>query len=176
MSAADGLRIEPYDADRLAIALPLSHRLAASPDLKLSDIAEEQMIIWPRSQGPGFHDQVMRLCGEAGFAPCIAQEAHGMHAVLSLVAVEMGLAIVPASMASVLPAEPFTTPIALKTNEILLQPSTCTHICTHANGGLGCRFSILVSSDGNAPLPWSANIFARGPRIFCEQCQPPRLF
>lgn len=105
LSAADGLRIEPYDADRLAIALPRSHRLAASPDLKLSDIAGEQMVIWPRSQGPGFYDQVMRLCGEAGFAPCIVQEAHGMHAVLSLVAIEMGLAIVPASMASVRPGE-----------------------------------------------------------------------
>jgi len=37
--------------------------------------------------------------------PDIVQEAHGMHAVLSLVAVEAGVAIVPASMASIRPDE-----------------------------------------------------------------------
>ena len=41
----------------------------------------------------------MSLCAAAGFRPNVVQEAHGMHAVLSLVAVETGIAIVPASMA-----------------------------------------------------------------------------
>jgi DNA-binding transcriptional LysR family regulator len=45
------------------------------------------------------------LCLDAGFSPAVRHEAHGMHAVLSLVAVEAGVAIVPASMASIRPAE-----------------------------------------------------------------------
>lgn len=112
LGAAEGLRLEPFDTDRLAIALPAVHRLADSPDVQLADIAGEQMVIWPRSQGAGFYDQVTRLCGEAGFAPSIVQEAHGMHAVLSLVAVEVGVAIVPASMASVRPSEIRYRPLA----------------------------------------------------------------
>lgn len=96
-----GLQIAPFDMDQLAIALPSSHALSQATGVAISDLAGEQFVSWPRDQGRGFHDQVMRLCTTAGFTPDVSQEAHGMHAVLSLVAVEAGVAIVPASMASI---------------------------------------------------------------------------
>lgn len=97
----DGLLVEPFSTDRLAIALPASHRFAVSEQVSLNEFKHEPFVIWPRDQGPGFYDRVTRLCGSAGFAPRIVQEAHGMHGVLALVAVEIGIAIVPASMATV---------------------------------------------------------------------------
>lgn len=100
-----GLVAAPFDADRLAIALPASHRLARAGGVSVRDLADEPFVSWPREQGRGFHDRVARLCAAAGFAPAVAQEAHGMHAVLSLVAVEVGVAIVPGSMASIRPGE-----------------------------------------------------------------------
>lgn len=100
-----GLHVEAFDADRLAIALPVAHRLAGRETVRLSDLADEQFVLWPASEGRGFHDRVVQLCAEAGFAPDVAQEAHGMHGVLSLVAVETGVSIVPASMATVRPGE-----------------------------------------------------------------------
>ncbi len=106
-----GLLTAPFDADRLAIALPSGHRLVEAPNVVVADLAGEPFVSWPRGEGRGFHDQVTRLCAAAGFAPDIAQEAHGMHAVLSLVAVEAGVAIVPASMASIRPAEIVYRPI-----------------------------------------------------------------
>ncbi len=68
-------------------------------DLSLRDLANEQFVLWPAMEGRGFHVKVIRLCTEAGFVPTVVQEAHGMHAVLSLVAVEAGISIVPQSMA-----------------------------------------------------------------------------
>lgn len=96
-----GLLTAVFDHDRLAVALPASHRLAGEADLPVAALADEPFVLWPRAQGPGFYDQVMRLCAAAGFSPQVVQEAHGMHAVLSLVAVEAGVAMVPASMATI---------------------------------------------------------------------------
>jgi DNA-binding transcriptional LysR family regulator len=88
-----------FDQDRLAIALPRAHALAQADDLEVAALAEQPFVLWPAREGQGFHAQVLRLCAAAGFVPQVVQEAHGMHAVLSLVAVEAGVAIVPASMA-----------------------------------------------------------------------------
>ncbi|MNN85962.1 DNA-binding transcriptional activator XapR [compost metagenome] len=66
---------------------------------------DEPFVSWPSAEGIGFHAQVLGLCTAAGFTPRVVQEAQGMHAVLSLVAVEAGVAIVPASMAGFRPEE-----------------------------------------------------------------------
>lgn len=98
---AGGLELLPFDRDRLAIALPADHRLAASA--RLGDLADEPFVLWPAAQGQGFHDLAMRLCGASGFTPRIAQEAFGMHAVLSLVAAGAGVGLIPARMARLQP-------------------------------------------------------------------------
>ncbi|MCF7749594.1 LysR family transcriptional regulator [Bacillus subtilis subsp. subtilis] len=96
---AGDMHLRDFDADHLAIALPRSHRLLDHGPVTLPDVANEPFVLWPAREGQGFHAQVLRLCAAAGFVPQVVQEAHGMHAVLSLVAVEAGIAIVPASMA-----------------------------------------------------------------------------
>ncbi|MGO4833202.1 LysR family transcriptional regulator [Rhizobiaceae sp. 2RAB30] len=97
--AAD-LSLHFFDHDRLSIALPCSHPLASVQEVSVNDLANEDFVLWPVAQGPGFHLKVIRLCTSAGFVPKVVQEAHGMHAVLSLVAVEAGVSIVPQSMAA----------------------------------------------------------------------------
>jgi DNA-binding transcriptional LysR family regulator len=106
-----GLRAEAFDTDRLAIALPVAHPLARQATVNLADLADEPFVLWPAREGRGFHDRVVRLCAEAGFAPRVAQEAHGMHGVLSLVAVETGVSVVPASMTAVRAAEVRCVPL-----------------------------------------------------------------
>jgi len=92
------LDVRPFDWDRLVMALPRAHRLATA-EMSLADLADEPFVLWPAREGRGFHQRAMRLCAGAGFAPDIVHEAHGMHAVLSLVAVGAGVALVPGSMA-----------------------------------------------------------------------------
>ena len=107
-----GLRVEVFDEDRLAIAVPMSHELAQRDRLSLSDLSDAPFVIWPSAEGQGFHHHVVKLCVAAGFVPRIVQEAHQMHGVLSLVAVEMGVAIVPASMTGFRRDEIRYTPIS----------------------------------------------------------------
>ena len=95
-----GLRMIPFDEDRLAIAVPVTHRLASRAKVELSELAEEPFVIWPAAEGRGFHRRVEKLCSEAGFIPRVVQEAHHIHSVLSLVAAEVGVSVVPASMTS----------------------------------------------------------------------------
>ena len=96
---ADEIELTGFDRDRLCLALPRDHPLAGRPDLALADAAQEPFVLWPMAEGRGFLLRAVRLCAEAGFVPNVAQEAHGMHAVLSLVAVGAGVSIVPESMA-----------------------------------------------------------------------------
>lgn len=99
LAEADEIELTRFDRDRLCLALPRDHLLAGRPNLALPDAAQEQFVLWPMVEGRGFHLQAVRLCTEAGFVPNVVQEAHGMHAVLSLVAVGAGVSIVPESMA-----------------------------------------------------------------------------
>ncbi|WNH49666.1 LysR substrate-binding domain-containing protein [Stenotrophomonas aracearum] len=95
---AEDMQLQRFDTDRLAIALPRAHPLAQGDAVTIAELADEPFVLWPAREGRGFHSQVVRLCAAAGFTPRVVQEAHGMHAVLSLVAVEAGISVVPASM------------------------------------------------------------------------------
>lgn len=86
-----------FDKDRFCIAMPVNHPLATKNTV-LAELKNEPFLIWPRVQGKGFYDRAVKLCNNAGFSPNIVQEAHQMQAILSLVAVEAGIAIVPQSM------------------------------------------------------------------------------
>lgn len=103
LADAEGIELHGFDHDRLCMALPIDHPLLRQDRLTLADLADEGFVLWPMIEGRGFHHQVIRLCAHAGFAPQVTQEAHGMHAVLSLVAVGAGVSIVPESMASFRP-------------------------------------------------------------------------
>jgi len=109
---AEDMQLQAFDSDRLAIALPRAHPLAQRDAVNVAALADEAFVLWPAREGRGFHSQVVRLCAASGFTPRVVQEAHGMHAVLSLVAVEAGISVVPASMAGFRSAEVAYHPLA----------------------------------------------------------------
>lgn len=82
----------------LMAALPLSHPLAKKISIRLSQLAGESFILFPRALGPHFFDQIVGACQRAGFVPKIAQEAIQMGTIVSLVAIGLGVALVPASL------------------------------------------------------------------------------
>jgi DNA-binding transcriptional LysR family regulator len=84
--------------ESLMAALPVSHPLAKKATIKLSQLAGEPFILFPRALGPNFFDQIVGACRRAGFGPKIAQEAVQMATIVSLVATGLGVALVPASL------------------------------------------------------------------------------
>lgn len=84
--------------ERLLVAVPATHRLADRDAVQLREIAREAFILFPRAQGPGSHDRILRLCHEAGFVPEIVQEAVEMQTIAGLVAAGLGVSIVPESV------------------------------------------------------------------------------
>ena len=80
------------------MVLPLTTRFAPDERLPLSALSEEPFVLFPRAISPGVHDQVISLCNQAGFSPTIAQEATELHTILGLVAVGIGVSLLPASV------------------------------------------------------------------------------
>ena len=85
--------------DRLVVALPVAHPLAALPGaLSLSQLAAEPLIIYPREPRPNYADQVLSLFKDRGFTPEIVHEAKEVQTAIGLVAAEEGICIVPTSL------------------------------------------------------------------------------
>ncbi len=95
---ARGLEVETVFQENLIVVLPQQHRLATSWRIFLEDLADEPFVMFNATRGPGLYAHIMIACARAGFTPRIVQEAHHMRTLIGLVAAEIGLTIVPASL------------------------------------------------------------------------------
>jgi len=84
--------------ESLAIALPSNHSLANQDKVSLQSLMEESFILFPRFLAPGLYDAIVSFCQQVGFSPRVTQEAIQMQTIVSLVAADMGVAIVPESL------------------------------------------------------------------------------
>ncbi|GGL82493.1 LysR family transcriptional regulator [Deinococcus aerolatus] len=75
----------------LVAALPAGHPLARKRKLKISDLAPEPFVFFPRQLRATYFDQVMRWCAGADFTPNVVQEAIEVPTLLSLVAAGVGV-------------------------------------------------------------------------------------
>ncbi len=94
----EGLSLEPVFREPLMVAMPQNHQIKGKTSISLRMLAKESFIMIPRQRGPGFFDYIIALCQKEGFSPHIALEASQFHTIIGLVAAEIGIAIVPASM------------------------------------------------------------------------------
>jgi DNA-binding transcriptional LysR family regulator len=85
-------------AQKFALAVPSGHPLAARERVHLRELAAENFIAFPSSEGVGFATAFLEACQSAGFQPRVVQEASQMQAIVTLVACGLGIALVPESM------------------------------------------------------------------------------
>ena len=96
-----GLATTALPDEPTVIALPANHPLAARESLRLSDLAGEAMILFPRSVGPGLRDEIFAACAASGFTPVLGQEAQRTADTINLVAAHLGVSVVPQSLTQV---------------------------------------------------------------------------
>lgn len=90
----DQLIWEPLAAERLELAVPPGHPLAARKRIRLPEVAGEPFVAL--SGVSEFREISDRLCREAGYSPAVAFEADDVATVRALVGAGLGVAILPA--------------------------------------------------------------------------------
>ncbi|MBI0538079.1 LysR family transcriptional regulator [Roseomonas sp. KE2513] len=98
------IRIRPLGDDHLLVALPEGHALLAAPNpLPLALLADEAMLMLPRSISPAYADAMVAACHGAGFAPRTVREVGSAMAQLGFVSAGLGVALVSSGMARLRP-------------------------------------------------------------------------
>lgn len=94
--AVSGVQSDVVSEEPLLAVLPSNHPAAAQQRLRLEDLRTDTFILFPPTIGPLF-DTVVSACHAAGFEPAIGQQAFHIGAILTLVAAELGVSLVPSS-------------------------------------------------------------------------------
>jgi len=97
----EGVRVRRLPDEPMLIALPASHPLAVETALPLTALAAEPFVLFPRGVGLSLYDQIVKSCRTSGFDPVIGQEAPQISSVVNLVAADLGVSIVPQSIAQI---------------------------------------------------------------------------
>jgi DNA-binding transcriptional LysR family regulator len=102
LGEAAGLVIETLFDEEMVVALPEGHRLTRLRSLPLTALAQESFVLFPRPVGSGLYDEIISACRRAGFGPQIGHEVRQVTSIANLVAADLGVSLVPASMRQVL--------------------------------------------------------------------------
>ncbi|WP_107766925.1 LysR substrate-binding domain-containing protein [Nocardioides terrigena] len=95
--AGEGLHLRVIESEPLVLAVAADHRLATAPKVSMSDLRAEPFVLFAGTSS-AVNDAVLRSCRTAGFVPHREHEAAGISVLLPLVAADLGVALVPASV------------------------------------------------------------------------------
>ncbi|CAM5216086.1 HTH-type transcriptional regulator BenM [Castellaniella defragrans] len=93
----------PMVEDQLAVAVPLTHRLAGANQVHLSELAEEDFVMFARRVSPLYFDCITSACRSKGFSPRILHEVRSVASQVAFVSCGQGIALVPSSLKRLAP-------------------------------------------------------------------------
>lgn len=85
---------EPYVA-----ALPNSHPLAKNRAIALNELSDDAFVLYPPKPEPSVTGLIVAACQASGFTPRLAQEVLHLQTAIGLVAVGVGVSLVPETVA-----------------------------------------------------------------------------
>jgi DNA-binding transcriptional LysR family regulator len=92
------LSLAVWKREPLLLALPKDHALAKRRAIKLSELKDENWVMVSRSAAPAFREQFDRLSAGADLHACVVQESERVAAVLTMVAADQGVSLLPQSL------------------------------------------------------------------------------
>lgn len=85
--------------EMLCVALPPTHKLSSRTGLlRLEELSDDAMVVYPKTPRPSFADQVLALFRARDVKPAVVHEVRELQTALGLVAADTGVCIVPASV------------------------------------------------------------------------------
>jgi DNA-binding transcriptional LysR family regulator len=95
-----GLKSLPLFDEPLVAVVGSTHALADREQIDLSELQDEQFILFPRQLGVGLWDTVVNACIAAGFQPINVIETQNIHTIVGMVASGRGVSLLPDSVRS----------------------------------------------------------------------------
>ncbi|MBC7859545.1 MAG: LysR family transcriptional regulator [Burkholderiaceae bacterium] len=97
-SSVNDLIVQHLYRDRLCVALPKGHRLASKKMVSLKDLNDEVLFWFKRELNAGFYDYCEELFRKLKFSPQRLPEPSDHHVLLSMIANEGGIGLIPESL------------------------------------------------------------------------------
>jgi DNA-binding transcriptional LysR family regulator len=95
-----GLKTRLIQRESMCAVLPQEHRLAQVKRLTWDQLKAEPLILLARREGVGLYEAALNGCRKAGFSPRIAHTPSIVGTVLTYVAADMGVGVVPTTVES----------------------------------------------------------------------------
>jgi DNA-binding transcriptional LysR family regulator len=86
--------------ERLFVAMPPDHPLAAKSGVRLRDLADQPMLIYSNERGRSFTHNLLGILRKAGVEPLVAQTVSEVSSLFGLAAAGVGLAVLAESICS----------------------------------------------------------------------------
>lgn len=89
----------PLLRERVMVALAPDHPLAGRKKVRIADLADTPLILYPKHQNAQFKHSVQSLYRDAGITPFVAHQAYEIQTAIALVAAGLGVTFVGESVA-----------------------------------------------------------------------------
>lgn len=98
LEPGDGIAVTTVLREPLLAVVPAGHRLGSRRTVGVSDLAGSDFVTLPRQRVPRAWDRLIVLADSNGMRLTFVQEANQFSTLLALVAADVGVAVVPASV------------------------------------------------------------------------------
>jgi DNA-binding transcriptional LysR family regulator len=98
---AGDLSLRSVSRERMAIAMPRSHALAAQTRVSLAELAGDKFVLFSPTGPAPMHAMLLAACREAGFEPSFDYEVRHLPSAIGVVASGAAVAMLPMDMSAV---------------------------------------------------------------------------
>lgn len=91
-------KIYAEQKDKYCLAVPSNHALAKRKSVRIDDIAEEELILFPRKVAKKHYDHMISIYTDHGYSPNIVLEPREQNTTAALISSGIGISIVPSCM------------------------------------------------------------------------------